>query len=269
VNPLNTQVKDYKTMPGHWVLASLGKKVLRPGGLHMTRKMLADLNIGEQDEVVEFAPGLGITAQITLQMNPLQYTAVEQNEVAAKVVRSYVHGNNRHVLIANAEHVPLPDGSATVIYGEAMLTMQTSAQKSRIIAEAKRILKPGGKYGIHEMSLTPVDIDDTTKKEIRQDLAKAIRVNASPLTAAEWQQLLIHHGFKVVSVHTAPMHLLHLRRLIQDEGWKGVLKITGNIVLNRQARQRVLTMRKQFVKHAEHIQGISIIAELSPEEPSI
>ncbi|MNP58032.1 hypothetical protein D3C76_1529090 [compost metagenome] len=62
------------------------------------------------------------------------------------------------------------------------------------------------------------------------------------------------------------MHLLHLRRLIQDEGWKGVLTITGNIIMNKQARQRVLTMRKQFVKHAAHIQGISIIAELLPEE---
>lgn len=253
-------------MPGHWVLAGLGKKVLRPGGLEMTRKMLADLNIGEQDSVVEFAPGLGITAQITLKANPTQYTAIEQNEVAAKVVRTYLHGDNRNVIIANAEHVPLPDGSATVIYGEAMLTMQNPAQKSRIISEAKRILKPGGRYGIHEMNLTPVDIDDAKKKEVRQDLAKAIRVNASPLTSDEWQQLLTSHGFKILSVHTAPMHLLHMRRLFQDEGWKGVLTITTNIILNKQARQRVLTMRKQFVKHAEHIQGISIIAELLPED---
>lgn len=253
-------------MPGHWLLASLGKKVLRPGGLQMTRQMLADLNISKHDEVVEFAPGLGLTAQITLQNNPLQYTAIEQNEAAAKVVRSYLQGNNRQVLIANAEQVPLPAASATVVYGEAMLTMQTTAQKSRIIAEAKRLLKPGGKYAIHEMSLTPVDIDDMTKKEIRQDLAKAIRVNASPLTAEEWQQLLIHHGFKIISVHNAPMHLLHIRRLIQDEGWRGVLKIAGNVIMNKQARQRVLTMRKQFVKHADHIQGISIVAQLLPEE---
>ncbi|MBN3525253.1 class I SAM-dependent methyltransferase [Paenibacillus apiarius] len=255
---------DYKNMPGHWVLASLGKKVLRPGGLQMTRQMLADLNIDEQDEVIEFAPGLGVTAQITLRKNPLKYVAIEQNEEAAGIVRSYVNGNNRDVLIANAEHVPLPDASATIIYGEAMLTMQTPAQKSRIIAEAKRLLKPGGRYGIHEMNMTPVDLEESARKEIRQHLAKSIRVNVAPLTEAEWQQLLIQQGFKIISVHTAPMHLLHLRRLIQDEGLKGVLKIAGNIVKNRQARDRVLTMRKQFVKHAAHLQGISIVAELLP-----
>ncbi|MGF7047654.1 ubiquinone/menaquinone biosynthesis C-methylase UbiE [Paenibacillus sp. DS2015] len=147
-----------------------------------------------------------------------------------------------------------------------MLTKQTSAQKSSIIKEAKRLLKPGVKYGIHEMNLTTTDIDEDTKKEIRQDLAKAIRINTSPLTVEEWQQLLIHHGFKIISVHTAPMHLLHSRRLIKDEGWKGVLKIICNIVMDRQARQRLLTMRKQFVKYSAHIQGVSIIAKLLPEE---
>ena len=44
---------------GHWVLAKLGKRVLRPGGLELTRKMLSALSIGEEDDVVEFAPGLG------------------------------------------------------------------------------------------------------------------------------------------------------------------------------------------------------------------
>ena len=28
-------------MPGHWVLARLGKRVLRPGGMELTRRMLA------------------------------------------------------------------------------------------------------------------------------------------------------------------------------------------------------------------------------------
>ena len=46
-------------MPGHWLLAKLGKRVLRPGGLALTRAMLDRLNIQTQDSVIEFAPGLG------------------------------------------------------------------------------------------------------------------------------------------------------------------------------------------------------------------
>jgi hypothetical protein len=42
-------------LPGHWLLAKLGKRVLRPGGLELTRGMLERLNIQPRDAVVEFA----------------------------------------------------------------------------------------------------------------------------------------------------------------------------------------------------------------------
>ncbi len=77
---------------GHWVLAKMGKRVLRPGGRELTEKMIAKLNIGNTDRVVEFAPGLGITAQITLAKNPQTYTGVELNEDAAVQLRQSIHG---------------------------------------------------------------------------------------------------------------------------------------------------------------------------------
>src|SRR3954470_13602488 len=63
-------------MPGHWVLARMGKRVLRPGGMELTRRMLASLDINSSDDVVEFAPGLGVTARLTLALAPKSYTAV-------------------------------------------------------------------------------------------------------------------------------------------------------------------------------------------------
>lgn len=50
------QTVDYKQVPGHWILASLGKRVLRPGGLKTTRWMIEGLDVTGQDEVIEFAP---------------------------------------------------------------------------------------------------------------------------------------------------------------------------------------------------------------------
>jgi hypothetical protein len=32
-------------MPGHWLLARMGKRVLRPGGLELTQQLLAELSI--------------------------------------------------------------------------------------------------------------------------------------------------------------------------------------------------------------------------------
>src|ERR1043166_9284441 len=72
-------------MPGHWVLARLGKRVLRPGGMELTRRMIAALTIVSADDLIEFAPGLGITAQLALKRHPASYTAVERDPAAAAI----------------------------------------------------------------------------------------------------------------------------------------------------------------------------------------
>jgi hypothetical protein len=34
-------ILSQRKVPGHWVLAQLGQSVLRPGGMELTRRMLA------------------------------------------------------------------------------------------------------------------------------------------------------------------------------------------------------------------------------------
>jgi ubiquinone/menaquinone biosynthesis C-methylase UbiE len=97
----------------------------------------------------------------------------------------------------------LPDASADVVLGEAMLTMQSDKAKQDIVAEAARLLRPGGRYAIHELALTPDDLSDDVKTDIRQALAKSIKVNARTLTVAEWKQMLADHGLTVDRVETA------------------------------------------------------------------
>ena len=38
---------------GHWMLAKLGKRVLRPGGRELTEKLIAGLEITPEDDIVE------------------------------------------------------------------------------------------------------------------------------------------------------------------------------------------------------------------------
>ncbi len=68
---------DVAKMPGHWLLARLGKRVLRPGGLRLTEVLLDGLAIRTNDEVVEFAPGLGVTARMIMRRGPRSYIGVE------------------------------------------------------------------------------------------------------------------------------------------------------------------------------------------------
>src|SRR5690606_36327798 len=134
-------------------------------------------------------PGLGYTASKVLSKNPISYTGIELNEDAAAILRRTINGKNRRIIVANASETPLESESVDIVYGEAMLTMQSNKGKLKIIEEAKRILKPGGFYGIHELGLYPDDMSERSKSEIQRDLAESIKVNARPLTVREWTKL--------------------------------------------------------------------------------
>src|ERR1700694_1926741 len=220
-------------MPGHWLLARLGKRVLRPGGRQLTCQMIEALNIRRSDEVIEFAPGLGATARLTLKRKPTSYTAVERDEDAAALVQKLLLGPEQRCVAGLAENTGLPDAAATVVYGEAMLSMQAPQQKSRIVREAHRLLKPGGRYGIHELCLIPDDLAESTKLEIQNELATVIHHGTRPLTLAEWQGLLESEGFLVQAQAQAPMHLLEPWRLVQDEGVLGALRCACKLLCTR------------------------------------
>jgi SAM-dependent methyltransferase len=248
-------------MPGHWLLARMGKRVLRPGGRELTRQMIQALNIGPSDSVVELAPGLGETARLALAANPASYVAVERDSDAAALVQAILSGPEQRCVTGLAEETGLPDASATVVYGEAMLSMQMPQQKSRIVREAHRLLKPGGRYGIHELCLVPDDLDEATRDEIRQELSIAIHHGARPLTGTEWRELLEAQGFSVNTQATAPMRLLEPRRIFHDEGLPGALRFGFNLLTNRDARHRVLTMRRVFSRYRAHLAAIVFVAQ--------
>src|SRR5699024_861421 len=171
--------KTIHTEQGHWLLAKMGKKVLRPGGKKLSLKLVKELDISPKDIVVEFAPGMGLTAALLLAENPAYYVGVELNEEAASRLAHKI-GGQCAVLNTTAAKTGLDSESVDKVLGEAMLTMQADHRKTEIMREARRILRPGGLYRIHELGLMPDDIDIESKKDIQRNLAKLMHVNARP-----------------------------------------------------------------------------------------
>ena len=255
-------VREMESAPGHWLLAAMGKKVLRPGGRKLTEKMIQALHITPNDDVVEFAPGLGFTANLTLTHRPHSYVGIERDEHAAEETQSLLaFSNEKHkVIVGDAEHTDLPDSCSSVLYGEAMLTMQADHHKVYIIREGLRLLKKGGRYGIHELCLQPDNLSVRDKAQIQKELAQAIRVNARPLMISEWHTLFIDQGFTIEETFTAPMHLLQAGRIIEDEGFLRALRIGFNILRYPSARKRILGMKSVFDTYSEHLGAVSLIA---------
>jgi SAM-dependent methyltransferase len=245
-------------VPGHWLLARLGKRVLRPGGVELTTRLLSAAEVAGSD-VVELGPGLGRTANDISVLGPKSYVGVDDSSATSPLLRDAVARTGGRTVAADAAETGLDDASADVVVGEAMLTMQGENAKRAIVAEAFRVLRPGGRYAIHELGLTPDTLPQDTKDAIRRDLARSIKVNARPLTAQEWTALLTEAGFEVTSVQLAPMALLRPARVLADEGLLGTLRIVGNVLRRPAARKRVLAMRGTFGRYREALTAVALV----------
>lgn len=253
---------DPSTMPIYALLIQMGKKVLRPGGMELTRIMLEMLNIDTNDEVVEFAPGTGATAKMALIYHPSRYTAIEMDPNSVKLVSKYLNGSNQKCLLARAEKTGLPDASCSVVYGEAIMNMKSNDIKQLIIAESSRILKSGGRYGFHEVYLKPDDVSESKRQEISQALSDVTRVGVRPFTISEWTQALEKEGFEIKKYNTTShFHLLTPGRLIQDEGFMGAVSFLCKLISYPAARKRLLAMRSVLKKYENHIGAVAFVSE--------
>lgn len=247
--------------PGHSLLARMGKRVLRPGGVELTEVMLSGLSVGGDDDVVELAPGRGATAALALEHRPRSYTGVEADPAWALRLEKVLDAKGPvSITQGDAAVSGLPGGCASVVFGEAMLTMLSAQHKTRVVAEAARLLRPGGRYGIHELCVVPDDLGEDVKAAIRRDLSLSIHVGARPLTVPEWRGLLEECGFELRCVETAPMHLLEPRRVVRDEGLLRSLGIAANMLRHPAGRRRVLDMRRVFRKHEARLAAVALVA---------
>lgn len=259
--PLPQSDRDPAHLQGHWLLARIGKHVLRPGGKKLTERMLANADIAGKD-VVEFAPGLGLTTRAILERDPKSYRGVDRDPQVVDIISKLT--SEKATIPAScvqrdAADTGLESNSADVVIGEAMLTMQTERGKQAIIGEAFRLLRAGGTYSIHELGLQPDNLDESVKDEVRKALARSIKVNARPLTEQEWRELLEAEGFEVLWRGKEPMALLDMKRNIADEGIGGVLRILRNVLGNKDIRARVLNMKHTFDKYSSELTGIAFV----------
>lgn len=243
---------------GYRLLARLGKRVLRPGGVELTRGLLERAGLPNSD-VVELAPGMGRTATEILTHQPRSYLGVEKNPDAVQATQDVVGGGGT-VRVGDAAQTGLPPGSADVIVAEALLSMQGDDARHAIVNEVARVLRPGGRYAIHEVALTPNSISEDARAEVRQALASSVKDNARLLTVAEWMQLLAEHELVVDVVSTAPIAMLEPRRLVADEGLSGALRFAKSLLAHRGSRRQVRAMRRTFRAERARVAAVGILA---------
>jgi SAM-dependent methyltransferase len=100
---------------------------------------------------------------------------------------------NARFLHGHIENIPLPGDHVDVIISNCVINL--SADKSRALTEAFRVLRPGGRLGISD-----VTADDGTDPAQRANAEQRAGCLAGALTQREYRDLLAAAGFTGISI---------------------------------------------------------------------
>lgn len=132
--------------------------------------------------------------------------------------------------------------------------MQSPTGKAKILSGVRDRLKVGGKFLSHEL------LARDHLELLRQDLTQAIRVNATPLTEADWIDTFYHAGLTVMQQQTGTMRLLDPIQVLQDEGIVHTAQIVWNVMTQPVMRDRILTMPQVLTQRQPDLGYITLCA---------
>ena len=174
-------------LPPSAVLASLGCGnptaliELKPG------ETVLDLGSGGGIDVLLSAKRVGPTGNAYgLDMTEDMLALARENQRQAGV-------ENVEFLKGEIERIPLPDNSVDVVISNCVINL--SADKDRVLREAFRVLKPGGRFAVSD-----VVVRGEVPDEVRKSMLLWVGCIAGALEEKEYAAKLARAGFARISI---------------------------------------------------------------------
>ena len=193
-------------LPQGAVLASLGCGnptaliELKPG------ETVLDLGSGGGIDVLLSARRVGPTGKAYgLDMTGDMLELARENQRQAGV-------ENVEFLLGEIENIPLPDASVDVVISNCVINL--SADKGRVLREAFRVLKPGGRFAVSD-----VVARGEVPEAVRKSMMLWVGCIAGALEENEYTAKLAQAGFTAISVEPTRFYDIEdARHFLEDSG---------------------------------------------------
>lgn len=208
-NPITSDLYDpyqVQQIPEEALLASLGcgnptaLAQLNPG------EVVLDLGSGGGIDVLLSARRIGPAGKAYgLDITDEMLALANENKRKAGL-------ENVEFLKGEIEHIPLPDNSVDVVISNCVINL--SADKSQVLREAFRVLKPGGRFAVSDV-ITRGEISP----EIRKSVLLWVGCVAGALEDVEYRRKLTAAGFEQIEIEPTRIYKAEdARDLLAAEG---------------------------------------------------
>ena len=160
---------------------------LQPG------ETVLDLGSGGGIDVLLSAKRVGPTGKVYgLDMTEEMLALAEQNKLKSGL-------KNVEFLKGEIENIPLPNDTVDVIVSNCVINL--SGDKDRVLREAFRVLKPGGRFAISD-----VVVRGEVPREIRKSMELWVGCVAGALSETEYREKLAAAGFESVDIEATRVY---------------------------------------------------------------
>ncbi len=208
-DPITSNLYDAgqtSAIPADAVLASLGcgnptaLAKLNPG------ETVLDLGSGGGIDVLLSARRVGPAGKVYgLDMTDEMLALARENQRKADI-------RNVEFLKGEIENIPLPDNSVDVIISNCVINL--SADKDRVLREAFRVLKPGGRFAVSD-----VVVRGEVPAEVRRSMELWVGCIAGALRDEEYVTKLAKAGFDSIDIKPTRVYSIEdARQFLAEKG---------------------------------------------------
>ncbi len=193
-------------LPSAAVLASLGCGNPTALAALNAGEVVLDLGSGGGIDVILSARRVGPTGRAYgLDMTDDMLTLARQNAAEAKA-------ENVEFLKGRIEAIPLPDSSVDVIISNCVINL--SGDKRKVLAEAYRVLKPGGRFAVSD-----VVVRGAMPPAMRHNMELWVGCVAGALEESEFYALLAEAGFRDADIEPTRVYEVEdARQFLAESG---------------------------------------------------
>ena len=164
---------------------------LHPGGLGLTNKLGRMMGLQPGDMVADLASARGASAQALSRVFRCHVLGVEFGAAAVRHANDVAPATGRaHFVRGDAECLPLRSGAFDAAVCECSMSLINN--KAQTVSEAARLLRPGGRFGLSDVTIEAGSLPPELEGELGQVLCMT-----SALTADGYAALLEDGGFAV------------------------------------------------------------------------